>query len=83
MSKAISASEVANHKSSDSAWVIIENNVYDVTEFLDTHPGGAKVLLKNCGQDATENFWQFHPRKVLDKTAKQFLIGPVQVDSKL
>lgn len=47
------------------------------------HPGGKKVLLNACGQDSTEKFWQFHPKKVLEKTAKQFLKGPVQVDSKL
>ncbi|GAA5869742.1 hypothetical protein JCM16303_001781 [Sporobolomyces ruberrimus] len=83
MSKAISAAEVEKHKSADSAWVIIEGNVYDVTEFLEDHPGGKKVLLNACGQDSTEKFWQFHPKKVLEKTAKQFLKGPVQVDSKL
>ncbi|GAA5914647.1 uncharacterized protein JCM6883_001028 [Sporobolomyces salmoneus] len=83
MSKAISASEVANHKSADSAWVIIEGNVYDVTEFLEDHPGGKKVLLNACGQDSTEKFWQFHSDKVLKKTAKPMLKGPLQVDSKL
>lgn len=38
-------------------------------------PGGKKVLLKACGQDSSEKFWQFHSQKVLDKTAKPFLIG--------
>lgn len=39
------------------------------------HPGGKKVLLKACGQDSTEKFWQFHSKKVLEKTAKKYLIG--------
>ncbi|GAA6062378.1 hypothetical protein JCM10212_003187 [Sporobolomyces blumeae] len=83
MSKAISPAEVANHKSADSAWVIIEGNVYDVTEFLEDHPGGKKVLLNACGQDSTEKFWQFHSKKILEKTAKQFLKAPVAEGSKL
>ncbi|GAA5950115.1 hypothetical protein JCM3765_004201 [Sporobolomyces pararoseus] len=83
MSKAISATEVEKHKSADSAWVIIEGNVYDVTEFLEDHPGGKKVLLNACGQDSTEKFWQFHSKKILEKVAKQYLKAPVQVDSKL
>jgi cytochrome b involved in lipid metabolism len=32
--QAITAQEVSQHTSADSAWVIIEGNVYDVTEFL-------------------------------------------------
>ncbi|GAA5828365.1 hypothetical protein JCM11251_006215 [Rhodosporidiobolus azoricus] len=83
MAKSITAKEVADHKSADSAWVIIENNVYDVTEFLEDHPGGKKVLLNQCGKDATEKFWQFHNKKVLEKTAKPFLIGTVAETAKL
>ncbi|GAA5965174.1 hypothetical protein JCM8115_005378 [Rhodotorula mucilaginosa] len=83
MSKAITAQEVSQHTSADSAWVIIEGNVYDVTEFLEDHPGGKKVLLKACGQDSTEKFWQFHSKKVLEKTAKKYLIGTVGESAKL
>ncbi|POY76813.1 putative Nitrate reductase (NADH) [Rhodotorula taiwanensis] len=77
MSKAITAQEVSQHKSADSAWVIIDGNVYDVTEFLEDHPGGKKVLLKACGTDSSEKFWQFHSKKVLEKTAKPMMIGTV------
>ncbi|GAA5969725.1 hypothetical protein JCM11641_008019 [Rhodosporidiobolus odoratus] len=78
MSKTITLKEVAEHKSAESAWLIVENQVYDVTEFLDDHPGGRKVLLNQCGKDATEKFWQFHSKKVLEKTAKPYLIGTVR-----
>lgn len=36
--QAITAQEVSQHKSADSAWVIIDGNVYDVTEFLVSVP---------------------------------------------
>lgn len=39
------------------------------------HPGGKKVLLKACGTDSSEKFWQFHSKKVLEKTAKPMMIG--------
>ncbi|GAA6014218.1 hypothetical protein JCM10207_006136 [Rhodosporidiobolus poonsookiae] len=81
--EALTLKEVANHKSADSAWVVIEGNVYDMTDFLDDHPGGKKVLLNQCGKDATEKFWQFHSKKVLEKTAKPFLIGTVAEAAKL
>jgi hypothetical protein len=37
----------------ESCWVIIKGEVYDVTNFLDHHPGGAAIILKYAGKDAT------------------------------
>jgi cytochrome b involved in lipid metabolism len=39
--------------SRESCWVIIKGLVYDVTNFLDEHPGGAGIILKYGGKDAT------------------------------
>jgi cytochrome b involved in lipid metabolism len=57
MSKAFTPEEVVSHASESSAWVIIDNGVYDLTSFLDDHPGGKKILLRNAGKDASEPFW--------------------------
>jgi cytochrome b involved in lipid metabolism len=35
MSKEYDAEEVKGHKSKESAWVIIDGGVFDVTDFLD------------------------------------------------
>lgn len=34
MSKQFTLAEVAEHNTNKSTWIIIHNNVYDVTEFL-------------------------------------------------
>ncbi|AET39407.1 cytochrome b5-like heme/steroid binding domain-containing protein Ecym_4346 [Eremothecium cymbalariae DBVPG len=52
----ISLSEVRRHTSADDCWFIIHNKVYDITNLLSTHPGGAKTLLKYAGRDATLPF---------------------------
>ena len=39
-------SEVQKHNKDGDAWLIVHGNVYDVTPFLNEHPGGKKVLLK-------------------------------------
>ncbi|KAF4623588.1 hypothetical protein D9613_001923 [Agrocybe pediades] len=59
--------EVAQHNSPDSCWVIIHNKVYDVTDFLPEHPGGAKIILKYAGRDATSAYDPIHPPDALDK----------------
>lgn len=45
----LSGSEIAKHTSSDSCWIVIHGRVYDVTGFLDKHPGGRSILLKQGG----------------------------------
>uniref|UniRef100_A0A0L8HNN7 Cytochrome b5 n=1 Tax=Octopus bimaculoides TaxID=37653 RepID=A0A0L8HNN7_OCTBM len=41
---------VKEHKTCKSLWLVIDNKVYDVTEFLDEHPGGEEVLLDLGGK---------------------------------
>ncbi|KAJ7103392.1 FMN-dependent dehydrogenase-domain-containing protein [Mycena belliarum] len=62
-----SLEEVAKHNSQGSCWVIIKNNVYDVTDFLQEHPGGAKIILKYAGRDATSAYEPIHPPDALAK----------------
>ncbi|KAF8891829.1 glyoxylate dehydrogenase [Infundibulicybe gibba] len=57
----ISGKTVSEHASRDSCWIIVHSKVYDVTEFLDEHPGGSKIILKYAGRDATEAYEPIHP----------------------
>jgi len=50
MAPTLSASEVAKHNSQKSCWVIIEDHVYDVTDFLADHPGGSSIILRYAGK---------------------------------
>jgi len=54
-------------KYSRSCWVIIQNKVYDVTEFLPDHPGGAEIILRYAGRDATSVYEPIHPQDALEK----------------
>ncbi|KAJ5856999.1 hypothetical protein N7455_007893, partial [Penicillium solitum] len=60
-------SEVAKHTTINNCWVIINDNVYDVTEFLKKHPGGAKIILAHAGRDATKAFESFHQAEIIDQ----------------
>jgi cytochrome b involved in lipid metabolism len=42
MSKTFSKDDVASHNKPDNLWVIIDEDVYDLTKFQDDHPGGKK-----------------------------------------
>ncbi|CEP12443.1 hypothetical protein [Parasitella parasitica] len=45
--------DVSKHRNSDSCWVIYKNKVYNVTEFIQDHPGGDDLILDYAGQDVT------------------------------
>ncbi|KAI0795096.1 glyoxylate dehydrogenase [Abortiporus biennis] len=53
--------DVAAHSTRESCWIIVHGKVYDVTDFLDEHPGGSKIILKYAGKDATEAYEPIHP----------------------
>ncbi|CAJ0584422.1 unnamed protein product, partial [Mesorhabditis spiculigera] len=56
MGRLISAQEVAEHKTEDSCWFIYKGKVYDVTNFLNEHPGGGDAIVAEAGTDATVAF---------------------------
>ncbi|KAH8834156.1 cytochrome b5-like heme/steroid binding domain-containing protein [Flagelloscypha sp. PMI_526] len=54
--KTISLAELKQHTDKSNLWVLLHGKVYDVSKFLDEHPGGDEVILSEAGQDATEAF---------------------------
>jgi L-lactate dehydrogenase (cytochrome) len=59
--------EVQKHNTKEDCWVIIHNKVYDVSDFVDEHPGGSAVILKYAGKNATKAFDPIHPPDTLTK----------------
>ncbi len=53
--KTISLEEVKKHNQPNDCWLIIDNKVYNVTDF-NNHPGGRIAIENYCGQDATNAF---------------------------
>ncbi|KAJ5937271.1 FMN-dependent dehydrogenase-domain-containing protein [Penicillium verhagenii] len=80
MGKVFDAAEVAKHNNSKSCWVVLYGKVYDVTDFVAEHPGGANVILRLAGKDATEEFDPVHPAGTLEDNLKpESLLGTVDL----
>jgi alkylation response protein AidB-like acyl-CoA dehydrogenase len=70
MSKRFSAADVASHKTASDLWIIVDEDVYDLTNFQEEHPGGKKILSRVAGKDASKQFWKYHNDSILKKYQK-------------
>ena len=52
--------EIRKHNKKNDCWVVVDNVVYDMTPFLDEHPGGRRLPVKQAGKDATEVWNKIH-----------------------
>jgi cytochrome b involved in lipid metabolism len=70
MSKQITANEVKEHATVEKGlYIIIDGDVYGMASFVDEHPGGAKILKRVGGKDASKQFWKV--RSLLRRARKR------------
>uniref|UniRef100_A0A6G1S967 Cytochrome b5 n=1 Tax=Aceria tosichella TaxID=561515 RepID=A0A6G1S967_9ACAR len=75
MTQTITLEEVQKHTTRNSVWFVIHNKVYDVTKFMDEHPGGEEVLLEQAGKNATEIFEDVSHSADAKDLMKNYLVG--------
>ncbi|XP_055911490.1 cytochrome b5 [Eupeodes corollae] len=72
------AQVAANNGSEGSrVWIIIKGVVYDVTDFIDKHPGGGELITEYAGKDATKAFNQAGHSSDASADLKKYRIGIV------
>ncbi|KAK9474083.1 putative cytochrome b5 [Dipodascopsis tothii] len=80
--KTFTYADIESHKTRDDLWMVVHGKVYDVTKFVDEHPGGEEVLVDCGGEDATDAFEDIghsdEARKVLD----DLLVGDLDASEK-
>ncbi|KAK3710940.1 hypothetical protein LTR37_009961 [Vermiconidia calcicola] len=84
MSKEFTAKDVGEHNTVDKGlYIIVDNNVYEMKGFVDEHPGGAKILKRVGGKDASKQFWKYHNESVLKKYSERLKVGTLKESAKL
>ena len=70
--------EVQQHNSASSCWAAINGNVYDLTNWINQHPGGQGPILSLCGTDGSAAFNGQHGGQARPASElKNFLLGPL------
>nr|XP_019568967.1 PREDICTED: fatty acid desaturase 2-like protein FADS2P1 [Rhinolophus sinicus] len=68
--------EIQRHNQEADLWLVINRKVYDVTGWVDRHPGGRRVLSHYAGEDATDVFRAMHLElNIVQLYLKPLLIG--------
>ena len=77
--------EISEHNTETDCWLLIDEKVYDTTDYIASHPGGT-AMLQGCGTDATD---LFNTRQMGSKTPhsnnaedllKDYYIGDLKIE---
>ncbi|KAL1528452.1 hypothetical protein AB1Y20_009798 [Prymnesium parvum] len=73
--KFITRAELAKHKDRGDVWMTIHNKIYNISAYLEDHPGGEEVLMDRAGDDGTEDFEDVGHSNEARKKLEEFEIG--------
>ncbi|KAK6588604.1 flavohemo cytochrome b-type NAD(P)H [Cryptosporidium xiaoi] len=60
LERKVSVEELRSHASENDCWVAYRGKVYDITKYLEFHPGGKEILLQFAGKDISTACSHFH-----------------------
>ena len=79
----LTVDEVKKHNSATDCWSIVDGNVYDLTNWVYSHPGGSSRITAICGKDGSASFSGQHSNSNSAKSRlKGFELGKLEVESK-
>ncbi|KAJ7743799.1 cytochrome b5-like heme/steroid binding domain-containing protein [Mycena metata] len=81
--KIVTLAELRANSTKDNLYILIHEKVYNVTKFLDEHPGGDEVILSEAGQDATEAFEDVGHSDEARELLPGMLVGEFEKNSEL
>uniref|UniRef100_A0A1B6GQD8 Uncharacterized protein n=1 Tax=Cuerna arida TaxID=1464854 RepID=A0A1B6GQD8_9HEMI len=71
----VTKAQLAEHNKRDDAWLSIRGKVYNVTRYMDFHPGGPEELMKGAGTDATKMFNEVHAWVNYESILQKCVVG--------
>lgn len=72
----ITKDEFKKHNTVNSVWIRVDDKVYDITDYISSHPGGPNIILKYQCSDISYHA-KFHSNKIF-KILKPRFIGYIE-----
>ena len=71
--------QVKANNTAANCWTIVDDNVYNLTTWINAHPGGSNAILSLCGVDGTSAFKSQHAGRAMPAGQLESLkIGPLK-----
>ncbi|KAH7254350.1 FMN-dependent dehydrogenase-domain-containing protein [Fusarium redolens] len=77
----VSLDDLKQHNTANDCWIAVHSKVWDITHFINEHPGGPEVLLNLAGSDATELYNDVHAPDIIEDLPSDKLIGLLEESS--
>jgi cytochrome b involved in lipid metabolism len=71
--------QVRANNSAKSCWAVVDDYVYDLTKWINSHPGGPGAIVSLCGTDATAAFKSQHQNQAKPAVRlDSYKLGPLK-----
>lgn len=74
----ITKEELLKHSSPCDCWIALGGKIYNISSYLEYHPGGVNILIKHAGKDCTALFMKYHRwvnyERILDECFIGFIV---------
>uniref|UniRef100_A0A182QD38 Cytochrome b5 heme-binding domain-containing protein n=1 Tax=Anopheles farauti TaxID=69004 RepID=A0A182QD38_9DIPT len=67
-----------NGKAGNPTWIVIRDVVYDVTKYMEDHPGGSELITEWAGKDGTKDFDDFGHSSDAMRILKTLQVGVLE-----
>jgi len=74
----VTKAQLAEHNKQNDAWLSIRGKIYNVTSYMDFHPGGCEELMKGVGTDATKLFNEVHAWVNYESILQKCVVGQLK-----
>jgi cytochrome b involved in lipid metabolism len=77
-SREVSKAELGEHNNHKDCWISIHGIVFDITPFLNEHPGGPDVIVSCSGKDCTHDFEDVGHTDSARRIADKYAVGRLE-----
>jgi cytochrome-b5 reductase len=77
----ITPEEVLQHNTAEDGWTVINGKVYNLSPYLNYHPGGAKILNTALGKDCTKLFTKYHAWVNYEMLLEKCFVGTLVLEN--